>query len=639
MSEKDASGEYYRAFVQNSTDGIWQFATNEPISVSLPEDEQLNALYRKCFVAEANDAFARMYGHESGEALAGVRLDNLLPRDVASNEVYLRAFLRADYHLSDAQFVETDGQGNSRYFSCTLTGTVEAGKLIRAWGTQRDITAQRRSEAALRQSEERLGNAQARLEAALWAGGIATCNIDVTNNQVTGDATLARFLGVGTEAVAGVGLQIFLDAIYEEDRARASQALYDALESGADEYEDEYRVVTAMPAGELFVRWLYARARVERDPSGVPVSLSGAIVDITARRRAEQEQAVSEGRIRALYELTSRTDFGFSEKIQRLLRAGREWLHLNTGVLARSDCDTGMYEVVQIDALGEALPVGFTCPLEQTFCSETVKRGPEAKPLAVENAGQEAAWSDHAVRKVFGCEAYIGAVVRVNGEAWGTLAFLASTPRQERFAEFDKDVVRLMAQWIGGEIARQEAQAALVSGAERQRRFLRDMVSSMTEGKFHLCLGETDLPAPLSRTSEEVELGVRSMRVLRLRVKGMTEALCFDKERAQDIETGVGEAAMNAATHGGGGVGWVCADQDRGMVQVWIIDTGQGITDEALPRVLEKGVSTAGTLGHGFWLMLRTCDRVHLLTGPFGTTVVLEVDRTPPAPIWLQGSV
>jgi len=55
---------------------------------------------------------------------------------------------------------------------------------------------------------------------------------------------------------------------------------------------------------------------------------------------------------------------------------------------------------------------------------------------------------------------------------------------------------------------------------------------------------------------------------------------------------------------------------------------------EELPKAtLMKGYSGsggAGGFGHGFFLMLAYVDTVHLLTGPNGTTVVLEQWRIPP---------
>ena len=91
---------------------------------------------------------------------------------------------------------------------------------------------------------------------------------------------------------------------------------------------------------------------------------------------------------------------------------------------------------------------------------------------------------------------------------------------------------------------------------------------------------------------------------------------------------------MNAAVHGGGGQGRVCGGADT--VQVWVEDQGAGIDVASLPQAtLEKGYSSAGTLGHGMKLMLSTADRVWLLTGPLGTTVVLEQDRLPHVANWL----
>jgi hypothetical protein len=59
-------------------------------------------------------------------------------------------------------------------------------------------------------------------------------------------------------------------------------------------------------------------------------------------------------------------------------------------------------------------------------------------------------------------------------------------------------------------------------------------------------------------------------------------------------------------------------------------DWGTGIPDHEIHRAtLERGYSTAGSFGHGFWVMLQTTHRVHLHTGPHGTVLVLEHDQAP----------
>lgn len=82
---------------------------------------------------------------------------------------------------------------------------------------------------------------------------------------------------------------------------------------------------------------------------------------------------------------------------------------------------------------------------------------------------------------------------------------------------------------------------------------------------------------------------------------------------------------MNAVVHAGGGNAQIYSDPARCAMQVWVRDNGAGIALDQLHRAtLEPGFTTAGSLGHGFFLMLCTCDRVYLHTGPDGTTVVLE---------------
>jgi anti-sigma regulatory factor (Ser/Thr protein kinase) len=94
---------------------------------------------------------------------------------------------------------------------------------------------------------------------------------------------------------------------------------------------------------------------------------------------------------------------------------------------------------------------------------------------------------------------------------------------------------------------------------------------------------------------------------------------------------------MNAVIHGQGGTARLYADHDAGSLQVWISDRGTGIDVNLLHRAtIQPGYSSVGTLGYGFWIMLKTCDRVHLLTGPEGTTLVLEQGIASPTPAWFD---
>ncbi len=170
--------------------------------------------------------------------------------------------------------------------------------------------------------------------------------------------------------------------------------------------------------------------------------------------------------------------------------------------------------------------------------------------------------------------------------------------------------------------------------SERQQHFLRDVLYSVTNRKLHLCASPADLPPRATPCGDAVPVSDHSMARLRRQALRCAQAEGFETERQQDLVTAVGEAAMNAVVHGGGGVGTVCVvrrDSGPKTLQVWVEDQGQGMTLEQLPRAtLDKGHSTIGTLGHGFFLMLQTVDRVWLLTGKTGTMVVLEQDESAP---------
>jgi PAS domain S-box-containing protein len=169
-----------------------------------------------------------------------------------------------------------------------------------------------------------------------------------------------------------------------------------------------------------------------------------------------------------------------------------------------------------------------------------------------------------------------------------------------------------------------------------QKTFMRDILFAVTEGKLRLCSKPEDLPTlgrpicdpiPLSRTSGIPEL--------RHTVQQIASETGFAKHSVDGIATATSEAAMNAVLHAGGGFGQVFVD-DASIVQVKVSDTGTGILLENLPNAaLRRGYSTSATLGHGLKMIIETADEVNLLTGPGGTTVILEQNRDQPLPGWL----
>ena len=133
------------AFREITTEATWRFHHEQPLDITLPEDEQVEHLYMYSVLAECNDAFARMYGFGAAPDVVGTRLVVFLPPSNAENVAYLRSFIRSGYRLEDAESHEIDRYGHSKHFVNNLVGIFERGQLVGAWGTQRDVTEQRRS--------------------------------------------------------------------------------------------------------------------------------------------------------------------------------------------------------------------------------------------------------------------------------------------------------------------------------------------------------------------------------------------------------------------------------------------------------------------------------------------------------------
>ena len=156
VSEHKATAESkYITFLETSSEGIWCIEIPGKLSTDQPFEAVLEYVAVNGYVSECNKTFAKMYGYEDPSEMLGIRLPDMMPLDDANNIAYLSAFVAAGYKMEDAESMELDKDGNKKYFLNNLIGIIEDNQLLRIWGTQRDITRQRKVEEALMQSEER----------------------------------------------------------------------------------------------------------------------------------------------------------------------------------------------------------------------------------------------------------------------------------------------------------------------------------------------------------------------------------------------------------------------------------------------------------------------------------------------------
>ena len=188
----------------------------------------------------------------------------------------------------DAEYRLLQPDGSVRWL--LSKGTVvcgDDGRPARMVGVSLDITERKRTEEALRVSQERL-------ELAQGAGGIGIWDWDASTGETHCSSGYGPLYGLPPSDV-GPSFEGWLELIHPEDRIRLHEELGQVLKS-SKEYSAEFRVV--WPDGT--VHWLYGRGQVFRDSLGRAIRMIGVNMDISERKRAEAALRESEERFRIM---------------------------------------------------------------------------------------------------------------------------------------------------------------------------------------------------------------------------------------------------------------------------------------------------------------------------------------------------
>ena len=292
--------------MQLSLEGTWRLELDPPIPTDRPEREQAELVLERLRVAEANDVLARRYGFARPEDLVGARVDDLWQADREEKIAALLYIIRCEYRVTD---LETTGRyldGSRGWFLNSITGIVEEGRLLGAWGTYLDITRRKQAEEALRESEARYRRFMQMSVEGIWRADVdppistglperEQAELILQRTRVAEcNESFARFFGESRpEDMVGRSM----DDLWEEEHEIKIATIVRMIRAdyrGAD-------VETTVQArdGHLLQLLNNVAGVVEE---GLLRSVWGTQLDITRRREAEEALRESEELFRTLIE-------------------------------------------------------------------------------------------------------------------------------------------------------------------------------------------------------------------------------------------------------------------------------------------------------------------------------------------------
>jgi two-component system cell cycle sensor histidine kinase/response regulator CckA len=307
--------------------------------------------------------------------------DSYDPNDITSNiqfyapddrariqEAFNRAITTGEPYDLELQFVTA--KGSHRWVRTVGRPELKDGNVVRVVGNIADITERKQVVERLRQSEADLSQAQAVAHVGSWRW-------DIAHDNLVWSDEMYRIFGIAPHEFTGSLQDVIARAIHPEDRARVDEVNRSVVEENRPQ-PLEYRIV--WPDGSIRTVWAEAGG-MTLDSSGNISSLTGAVLDITDRKRAEAEKEAMQAQLMQAQKM---------EAVGQLAGGvAHDFNNLLTGILgnvaiARSDLPPSAPMVANLDAAETAARQA--ADLARGLLTFSRKAVVSAKPLNIAEA-------------------------------------------------------------------------------------------------------------------------------------------------------------------------------------------------------------------------------------------------------------
>jgi two-component system CheB/CheR fusion protein len=218
----------------------------------------------------------------------GKELSREFGREICGFEVFVAYAKAGKFERREWTYVRKDGQR----FTVNLVVTAvrkSTGEITGFLGVAEDISERKRSEQALRKSEERFDLAVAGSNDGIW-------DWDVRTNEVYYAPRFKELLGFRDDEFDNK-FAAFETALHPDDRQRTLEQIQRHLKE-REPYDVEYRLLTN--CGEY--RWFRARGQAIWNESGQAIRMAGSLTDITESKQAEVALEQNAAEIQHAYE-------------------------------------------------------------------------------------------------------------------------------------------------------------------------------------------------------------------------------------------------------------------------------------------------------------------------------------------------
>ncbi len=235
-----------------------------------------------------NDRMCRIVGYTKEELLHRNFQDLTYAEDLSIDLEYMNSLLQghSDSYSMEKRYLHK--KGDIVWVNLTVSLVRDQSENPQYFiSIVENITERKKAENNLKETNERL-------KAALDASSTGTFIWNIQTNELSWDENLDRLFGLSS-GTSVRSLHKFIETVHPADRQAVIDACAKCASEGAD-FEMEFRVV--YPDGSI--HWLFDKGKTYRDHEGIPLYMTGACVDITRQKKADEIIKENEQRFRIL---------------------------------------------------------------------------------------------------------------------------------------------------------------------------------------------------------------------------------------------------------------------------------------------------------------------------------------------------